>query len=312
MPRGPPSDGAPWKSAKGKERLEDHDPSTDHSEGGRAPAPEPPRRGRAYPADSARGPARGARAGASVAGGEGSGWGGGSGQGGPQSTTAGASDAGGEGSGWGGGRRQGGSQHGPQRNAGVAPDAVAQALQKVTSLQQALLDSKIHNDHCKAILRAEGLGRSWAGVMGDEWSGFHKDMLDPDVDESAIAANVSFLINEPEQVSKLAKAWAADFASALHNIATSDDRAKAPNRKEQRREAARVAAAKLMSRVALYRCQWCVYRDLYDGCLTKKRPFAQLDIASQDPFCGWVTPSSSCSHTHPTRDALNACIPCVC
>ena len=73
-----------------------------------------------------------------------------------------------------------------------------------------------------------------------------------------------------------------------------------------------MAAAKLMSRVALYRCQWCVYRDLYDGCLTKKRPFAQLDIASQDPFCGWVTPSSSCSQTNATRDALNACIPCVC
>ena len=148
--------------------------------------------------------------------------------------------------------------------------------------------------------------------MGDEWSGFHKDMLDPDVDQPAIAANVSLLINEPEQVSKLAKAWAADFASALHNIATSDDRAKARTPQAHRREAARMAAAKLMSRVALYRCQWCVYRDLYDGCLTKKRPFAQLDIASQDPFCGWVTPSSSCSQTNATRDALNACIPCVC
>ena len=67
-----------------------------------------------------------------------------------------------------------------------------------------------------------------------------------------------------------------------------------------------MAAAKLMSRVVLYRCQFCVYRDLYDDCLTKKRPFSQLDITSEDPFCGWVTPSSSCSHTHATRDARRA------
>ena len=92
--------------------------------------------------------------------------------------------------------------------------------------------------------------------MGDDWSGFHKDMLDPDVDQPAIEENVSLLIDKPEQVSTLVKAWAADFASALNSIATSDDRAKAPTRKEQRREAARVAAAKLMSRVVLYRCQW--------------------------------------------------------